>query len=134
MVQEKKAPRKFMSFSPRGPMGTLIVMLIIDLLLPPRNTSCITSRTLVISHNKAHLPLDAKCTKLDHVSYCAMLNIKRFDITLKCYHSKIRKSGDSISVNVVIVLSMVKLGTHCDFKWILTKDFKFWIKSNIILT
>ena len=84
MVQEKKAPRKFMSFSPRGPLGTLIVMLIIDLLLPLGKTCCNTSRTLVISHNKAHLPLDAK---LDHVSYCAMLNIKRFDILLKCYHS-----------------------------------------------
>ena len=27
----------------------------------------------------------------------------------------------------------IKLGTHWGFKWILT-DFKFWIKSNIILT
>ena len=28
----------------------------------------------------------------------------------------------------------IKLGTHWGFKWILTEDFKLWIKSNIILT
>ena len=27
-----------------------------------------------------------------------------------------------------------KLGTHWCVKWILTEDFKFWIKSNTILT
>ena len=27
-----------------------------------------------------------------------------------------------------------KLDTHSGFKWILTEDFKFWIKANIILT
>lgn len=34
MVQGDKAPRKFMSFVPGGPLGTLIIMPIIDLLLP----------------------------------------------------------------------------------------------------
>ena len=28
----------------------------------------------------------------------------------------------------------LKLGTDWGFKWILTEDFKFWIKSNITLT
>ena len=30
--------------------------------------------------------------------------------------------------------NLLKLGTHWGFKWILTEDFKFWAKSNIILT
>ena len=29
---------------------------------------------------------------------------------------------------------MHELGTHWGLKWILTENFKFWIKSNIILT
>lgn len=82
MVQGDKFPRKCIGFAPRGPLGTLIVMSIIEL-LTLANTSCNTYRTLVMSHNKAHLPLDAKCAKLDHVSYSAMLNIKKFDIVLK---------------------------------------------------
>ena len=32
------------------------------------------------------------------------------------------------------VLELFKLGTHWGFNWIFTKSFKFWIKSNIILT
>ena len=29
---------------------------------------------------------------------------------------------------------LLKLDTDLRFRWILTEDFKFWIKSNIILT
>ena len=32
------------------------------------------------------------------------------------------------------VFNSLKLGTHWGFNWILTEDFKFWIKSNTILT
>ena len=32
------------------------------------------------------------------------------------------------------VLKLFKLGTHWGFNCILTEDFKFWIKSSIILT
>ena len=109
MVQGDKAPRKFMSFVPGGPLGTLIIMPIIDLLLPLSNTSCNTYRTLVISHNKSHLPFDAKCAKLNHIYYCAVLNIKRFDIVLKCYHFKIRKSRHNIGVIMVIARSTVNV-------------------------
>lgn len=109
MVQGHKAPKKFMSFVPGGPLGTLIIMPIIDLLLPLSNTSCNTYRTLVISHNKSHLPFDAKCAKLNHIYYCAVLNIKRFDIVLKCYHFKIRKSRHNIGVIMVIARSTVNV-------------------------
>ena len=32
-----------------------------------------------------------------------------------------------------LIKKLVKLDTHWGFKWILTEDFEFWIKSNIIL-
>ena len=33
-----------------------------------------------------------------------------------------------------LIHQLLKHGSHWSFKWILTEDFKFWIKSNIILT
>ena len=109
MVQGEKASRKFMSFAPGGPLGTLIIMSIIDLLLPLASTSCNTYGTLVISHYKSHLPLNTKCAKLNYIYYCPMLNIKRLDVVLKCYHFKFRKSRDNIGVIIVIARNTVNV-------------------------
>ena len=36
-------------------------------------------------------------------------------------------------LNILLKYYAVKLGTHWSFNWVLTEDFKFWLKSNIIL-
>ena len=73
-----------------------------DLLSPTANTSLNTYRMFMLSHSKTEFLLKVKYTKRDNAFYCAVLNIKRFDIALIHLHYKIRKNGDSVSLIVVI--------------------------------
>lgn len=71
-----------MRLAPKGPLETLIFTAIIDLSLPSANTSFSTHRTVMISHNKAHLQLGTKCTTCDGV-LSRSLEIQRFDICIE---------------------------------------------------
>lgn len=95
-----------MSLAPKGPLETLIFMAIIDLSLPSAKTSFSTHRTVVISHNKAHLQLGTKCANCNGV-LSRNLEIQRFDIVLKLLHFQIRQNDDNLNLTKFATLNAV---------------------------
>ena len=49
----------------------------------------------MVSHTAAHLLLGVKCGTRANVFYCSILNIKKFDIVLKCFHFKMKGNGNN---------------------------------------
>ena len=52
---------------------------------------------------------------------------------LKC-EITLRHECSPVNLLHIFRIPFLKLDTHWGFRWILTEDFKFWIKSNIIPT
>ena len=91
----------------RGSLETLILTSIIASLLTSVKTSVDINRTFVISHSKAHFQLGPECIKRNSVSYCTILNTKRFDVALKCFYFTIMKSDHNVNLIVDIKLKAV---------------------------
>ena len=84
-----------MSFAPRGPFKRLY----------SANTSFNTSRELKISLRKALFSRGLTYAKRNSFSYRAVLNIKRFDVALKCFHIKIKKNDDNFNLIRIVALN-----------------------------
>ena len=87
-----QSPKKIFEFGHRGPLEKLLFTSITDLLLEPANKAFNAYRNLVTYHKKAQLLHSANIVIHESVHYCIILSIKRFDIALKHFHFKVRKT------------------------------------------
>ena len=65
----------------------------------------------VLLHSKVQLPLCTRLTNCNNVSYHAILNIKRFYIAMKHFHFKIRKTGGT-GILIVVISNSNKTNTR----------------------
>ena len=74
------------------------------------------------AHGKVQFLLGAKCAKCDSVSYCTILNVKRFGVALKHVLFKMRKNAGNFNAIVVILRLKVVSATFLLVCFVSLKD------------